>query len=425
MSNRLGGLFKNPTSLYPVAFRKALQDNLLTPVPLAMTSYPKPDPVGAMPKFDKRTGKQESEFKHIHKKDVLGAGRQEEAPTSPEKDTKTPWLPVGHGDECPDGCHIGYKKTTDRYSSIFQERNRFITDGDLDADEDIRKLVEYASKLDANETLATPKPETSEPEKESGKSEWTFTEKNTSEIKTNAVPGSTPVKKDKSFERGRTYKPEAFNKKFAVKEQKDEEGLHQYELNALYGKTETEFTIGRVKNEDLEGYKLGGKAGVKGGFLDWKNTWKIDQQSTIPAEAGVQVTAVEAGAEVQGGATVDYKKGEAATKGKLAANMTLISGKVGAKQCFVPARPIDAACKSDYLNWAFPDKLCKAIETGDYDWGVCLGAEGGVSVGLGGEVGGEAKIGKSGAKAKISGGLQIGPGVKGATEIEVKKFERN
>ncbi|MCF1448571.1 hypothetical protein FS827_19705 [Agrobacterium vitis] len=420
MSDRLRSFFDRPESYYPVAFRKAMSDTLLKPVPLSPSPYPKPDPIGALPDAEHRTTKQEDEFKHVHHKDVLGAG-EASSDAGRTKDDSSPWKPVLHGDNCPSGCHVGYQKSTDRYSSFFQEKPKLFSDNDLNSREDLKKLVEYASKRDVNETLAAPSGNKKEEKKES---EWSLFSKKENEVKTNAAPGSDPLKKDKTVEQGIKYKPDEFNKKYEVKSEKDEEGIHQYELNVFGAKSEAEFTAGRIKTEDSDLYGVKSSVGGKAGLLDWDNKLKGGQNGIAPREAGIRIKAVEISGKAEGQATIDFKKGEAATSGKLAANMTLLEGTGSVKGCFIPARPIKRACDSNHMNWAFPEELCKAVEHDDYDWGICLGGEASASVGVGYSAEGEAKVGKSGVKVKGSLGGQAGLGGKLGVEGSVEKFNR-
>ncbi|WP_429941034.1 hypothetical protein ACQY1G_02715 [Agrobacterium vitis] len=334
MSDRLRSFFDRPESYYPVAFRKAMSDTLLKPVPLSPSPYPKPDPIGALPDAEHRTTKQEDEFKHVHHKDVLGAG-EASSDGGRTKDDSSPWKPVLHGENCPAGCHVGYQKSTDRYSSFFQEKPKLFSDNDLNSREDLKKLVEYASKRDANETLAAPSDNKKEEKKES---EWSLFSKKENEVKTNAAPGSDPLKKDKTVEQGIKYKPDEFNKKYAVKSEKDEEGIHQYELNVFGAQSEAEFTAGRFKTEDSDVYGAKLSVGRKAGLLDWDNKWKGGQSGMSPQEAGINVKAAEVSAKAEGQATIDFKRGEAATSGKLGANMTLIQATGSVKKCFIPAR---------------------------------------------------------------------------------------
>lgn len=488
MSDRLKYFFDGPLSLSPVAYQKALKETLLTPVPLSQMPYPEPFPIGSLPVLRRRTEKEESEFKHVHKKDVAAFGeldtkeaehesffnkapnlspvayqkalsdsllkpvplanlpiadnspfehfaslaRKTGAPTSnffPESgdqlaltglerpQTKTtPWVPVSHGAECPDGCHVENTKATDNYSAFFQDQSKVWNDQDLEEKEDIRKLVEYARKLDANETLTAPTdPNDDEPT-------LTLSSKNERGIKYNAAPGSNSVEKSKTDSRGIKFKPSILNKKYGPPDREDKEGLHQFTLRTLYAEREGELTVGRVETDEFSGPGFLAKAGGKAGFLDWKNQWKLFQESQAPTEFTADARAVDVNAEVELVGTYDTAKGEAAGSGKLSGNFTLLSVKLGGKQCIVPARSVDAACKSDWMNWAMPDKLCEAIKTGDYNWGVCMGAEVEPSVGVGGEIGYEGKAGRSGFRFKPTVGAQFGPGVKGSIEIEGKKF---
>ena len=290
-----------------------------------------------------------------------------------------------------------------------------------DESKEIRALVEYANGLEAN-ALLLPRDREDSSDTKSEAFSFKAGDKRTVTSQTDLATGQTETSRKRAREAAVSYS--VFKKRWQLSERKDEEGVYQNHIRAFGADADISGRAGRFSENGKTMHGAKGGASANASFLTWTNKLKGD--GIVPAEAGLDVAVVKAGAKAGGEATINFAEGEATLKGELGAEVTLVEIEANGKVTVIPTRLVDSACDHTWLgSWDWSKELCEVVATDEYVYGVVLGGAAGGNIGVGGKAEGglERKNGhfKASGKAKIAAGL----GLSGGGSIEAGHFNRD
>lgn len=396
MTKSFEEVFSRSPSTTPVGVLKPLNRSVGFPIRSELINVPPPTLGGGLPPLEKRTEWEERFLRTVHRKDVeayLSSRALSPARTaSSEEGATKPWSPTLEPTECPDGCHVSTERSTSRHSSLLSlESLSDIDDEDLDADEDIRRLVDYVLEREANEAVERPEPETEEASDTSWLSRFRLRNEGETETEFDATRTGSRPETTRSRDRYIGFEPfEKYESEY-WKTPDDHDG--PISARVFSRDAEGDLRLGRFIEDDQALH------GFKGGYTDTRRMLQVrgeagtGDDSVMPAAAGVEVNVLESEAKAGVETTVNLEEGQATAAVRLGANLTVVEIKGDAEGTFIPARKIDALCEK--YPWLgsnrFTQSLCEAVADDEYDMGVRLFGEAGGSVGLGASADGEAR----------------------------------